>query len=373
MATLIDLFGLNRLSGGGSGDKIYGLWGADRLNGNGGNDTVYGGDGSDNVFGGSGADKLYGDAGNDSINGDAGNDTAWGGAGNDVIDGGDGRDLLYGGAGVNSFHGGEGNDTIIGNEGVDTAFYDQGFSSYIATNTFSGVRVRDTDPVGGGNEGDDLLVRVETLQFGDGVVVQTDDFYDFQQIARTTLLSDSLDAGYLWNGSGNTATNFTIVENDDAGIEIGLKAKIRQGPDVVPTGNTYVVPDGTQSTANGSQSDNLSRAAWNFDFSVNGDTDNNGVPDDLRVIIDIDVDRTSNISYRKYLDFQFDSPVDDSAGDPGATVLDNSKNFIFSEIANLFDPGSPYSPGNTGEHHIRLSVFDSQHLLASVTIEVDIV
>lgn len=353
MATYRDNWQINSYTGTASADLVYGLGQSDQLYGEGGSDTIYGGQADDDIWGGAAADRLYGDAGADYLSGDGGRDTLNGGGGQDNLDGG------------------AANDTIDGGAGADTAHYDRTVSEYLWGPGGGGVQIEDTN-TNNGDEGKDQLLNVETFAFDDQVF-QSTDFADFHQIGRSTLLSQSLDGGYLWNGDGNTATNFKIVENDDAGIEIGLKAKIRQGPDVVPTGNTYEVPDGPQSTANGSQSDNANRAAWSFDYSINADTDDNGVPNDLRVVIDIDVDKSSDISFRKYIDFQFDNPLDDSAGDAAGTVWDNSKNFSFGEISSLFDTGSPYSMNDTGEHHIRLSVFNEQHLLASVTIEVDIV
>ena len=79
---------------------------------------------------------------------------------------------------------------------------------------------------------------------------------------------DTLTPGFLWQGSGNPATNFMVKTDPDNGIELAIKAIIRQGPDIRPTyvdhrGRVHVeVPSGPQPG-------NPARAAWNFTYSYN--------------------------------------------------------------------------------------------------------
>jgi hypothetical protein len=180
--------------------------------------------------------------------------------------------------------------------------------------------------------------------------------------------------GEMWAGSGNTPTLFTIVSNEDAGVEVALKAKIRQAPDVVEPedGNLYTVPTGTQSTEWGSQSDNAARAAWSFDFSINADTDDNGVPADFRIQIDFDVDKSAGIDFVTAYNGTIAQYLDGDNTSTDGTVVDNSKNTLFAELSNLFPVSSPYSVDDEGLHTIRLSVFDTTTLLAMTEITVNI-
>ncbi|MEU8238335.1 calcium-binding protein [Actinoplanes missouriensis] len=82
--------GNDTVTGGSSGDFLYGQSGRD---------TIHGRGGADYVVGGSGNDKVYGDTGDDRLFGDTGNDRLYGGAGRDALMGDQGRDKLYGGAG----------------------------------------------------------------------------------------------------------------------------------------------------------------------------------------------------------------------------------------------------------------------------------
>lgn len=79
---------------------------------------------------------------------------------------------------------------------------------------------------------------------------------------------DSGSPGNTWVGTGIPATNFLVQINPDAGVELGLKAHLRQGPDVPPA---YVDDDGRVHVVvpSGPQLGVPNRAAWNFTFSVN--------------------------------------------------------------------------------------------------------
>jgi hypothetical protein len=75
-----------------------------------------------------------------------------------------------------------------------------------------------------------------------------------------------------FDGSGNPNGGFTVVTATD-GVEVGLRAKNRQSPNVTtPTGvnnNTYVVPNGPETTATtGTSQSNANDAAWNYEFSI---------------------------------------------------------------------------------------------------------
>jgi hypothetical protein len=81
----------------------------------------------------------------------------------------------------------------------------------------------------------------------------------------------------MFFGDGNKPTNYNIVVDEKADIELGLKIHYRTGDDIEPTSVDadgtahYDVPAGTQVI---DPDHNVStaapnRAAWNFDFSVN--------------------------------------------------------------------------------------------------------
>ena len=225
-----------------------------------------------------------------------------------------------------------------------------------------------------------------------------DDKVDFGPPAdgRTTLLEDSvntdskLDPGELWAGSGNTPFNFAIAENQHEGVEIALKAKVRQSDDEVPydpVTNTYIVPAGPQAKANGSSSDNPDRSAWNFDFSVNGDTDDDGfLPEGSRVRLEFDVDKSEGVDYRTIADLSFDDFRTSglAASSPDETVFDGSQNPSFGFIAGLFPESDPYDQDDPGFYNIQLSYLsaeddddddddDDVEVIASVEITVNVI
>ncbi|HVX85194.1 MAG TPA: hypothetical protein VH253_10455 [Phycisphaerae bacterium] len=66
----------------------------------------------------------------------------------------------------------------------------------------------------------------------------------------------------VYFGMGNPNTHYTVV--DDGGIELGLKAFLAFGPDViVPAGNIYTVPAGAQTSG-----PDAGDALWDVAFSV---------------------------------------------------------------------------------------------------------
>ena len=112
------------VTGGQSGDHLFGFIAADEIRGGAGNDiitgTLFAQDGkelyiSDTVAG----DLLKGEGGNDWITGGGGADTIDGGTGNDVLNGLDGEDILFGGDGDDLLAGAKHNATLIGGTGDD--------------------------------------------------------------------------------------------------------------------------------------------------------------------------------------------------------------------------------------------------------------
>jgi Ca2+-binding RTX toxin-like protein len=184
--------GANLIRALGDYDWIVGSGGQDTIDGGNGRDTVaysgassgvwatlLGGTGNvgqangdrftsiENLTGSSFGDRLTGDNDRNVLRGLAGDDFIFGHRGNDTIDGGAGRDYLSGGADNDRITGGRGNDTIDGGFGWDTALYSGNRADYDvqanadgSTSVFHSRGTRD--------DGIDLLVNVEVLEFVDG-------------------------------------------------------------------------------------------------------------------------------------------------------------------------------------------------------------
>jgi hypothetical protein len=86
--------------------------------------------------------------------------------GGDKLAGGDGNDVLDGGQGDDVLQGGPGNDTLTGGSGMDSARYAGKRADFTITRDANGVHIADQH----GNEGSDVLVGVERVQFADGAV-----------------------------------------------------------------------------------------------------------------------------------------------------------------------------------------------------------
>jgi hypothetical protein len=108
---------------------------------------------------------------------------------------------------------------------------------------------------------------------------------------------DTGSPGNMWAGTGIPATNFLVQINPDAGVELGLKAHLRQGPDIPPT---YVDDDGRVHVVvpSGQQPANSNRAAWNFTFSVNA-----ALPEAKPSLEDYEVELLIDLDPSKRTDF----------------------------------------------------------------------
>jgi hypothetical protein len=108
---------------------------------------------------------------------------------------------------------------------------------------------------------------------------------------------DAGSPGNMWAGSGIPATNFLVQINPDAGVELGLKAHLRQGPDIPPT---YVDEDGRVHVVvpSGPQPGVPDRAAWNFTFSVNA-----ALPEAKPSLEDYEVELLIDLDPSKRTDF----------------------------------------------------------------------
>lgn len=101
---------------------------------------------------------------------------------------------------------------------------------------------------------------------------------------------DSCAPGFIWQGAGNPDTTFQRKRNLDAGVELAIKAIIRQGPDIR---STYVDGNGLVhiEVPTGAQIGNPNRAAWNFTYSYDvalNPTNPNLDRYDARLWIDLD-------------------------------------------------------------------------------------
>ncbi len=117
------------VTGGGSGDFLFGFNRRDHINGGNGNDIIIGNttswDGKPTYQSGTvEGDFLEGGAGNDYIFGSKGDDQIIGGEGDDIAGSSDGKDYLSGGGGNDVLAGGSQDDVISGGDGDDALFGD---------------------------------------------------------------------------------------------------------------------------------------------------------------------------------------------------------------------------------------------------------
>ena len=178
------LTGIENVVGTSYGDWLYGSSDANRL---------YGGDGDDRLVGGAGADLLDGGTGEDTadysgnygavwIDLAAGTGT-WNWAHGDALTGIENvtgttyGDRLYGSSGANKLNGGGGDDWLMGGggadlidggAGTDVALYAGLEDDYELVIQAGQVIVRDKRPDIDGDDGEDVLIDVETIRFKDG-------------------------------------------------------------------------------------------------------------------------------------------------------------------------------------------------------------
>ena len=98
--------------------------------------------------------------GNDSLNGWSGDDRLVGGSGSDALNGYYGDDTLIGGTGA---------DALDGGIGVDVARFSGFKEDYTISIDGGKVQVIDNN-LADGDDGTDLLTRIELLDFKDGTV-----------------------------------------------------------------------------------------------------------------------------------------------------------------------------------------------------------
>ncbi|WP_193367595.1 NosD domain-containing protein [Pelagibius marinus] len=172
----------------------------------------------------------------------------------------DGADTLIGDTADDLFFGGGGDDSIDGDDGDDTATYLGGRLDFeVEGNAEGDVLVAD----GAGNQGEDTLVSIETLQFEDGTLRFG------ATLARAVAESDGGGTDGFHPGSGNSDVNFTIHDNTEAKVEAAIKATARYHGDLESDGQTYYATLGfSDKDADGLADENSEVGFWNFNYSV---------------------------------------------------------------------------------------------------------
>jgi hypothetical protein len=318
---------------------------------------------------------LVGGNFDDQLTGAAGSDTLYGGEGNDFLLGGaDGGDVNYGGLGADLFQFGgfDGHDSIGDFSGVTGGEGDiidlrvvLGFGN---AETFEHVMNHGTQ------SGDDVVFNFggTTLTLNDvtlGDLREEDFLYattPLQRLSNATLDESAQDPSqvpgdYLYAGTGIPATDFALARDHNNDIELGLQVIYREGPTVtawLTDGSNishYQVNEGTQSTGNGSANNNASRAAWNFEYSVNTALNGNAQPlSDYEFHLKIDLDSSATATYLDLIlnssgDWEVASGpfagTDVITDDEGtAQVTQNSQNYAF--YSSFVDGGAyTFYPG----------------------------
>jgi hypothetical protein len=273
-------------------DLEFGAAGDDTMFGNQDNDTLYGGlvaddsetdgnvlvggFGNDIVFGTAGKETLLGNEDNDLVNAGGGTDTVFGGKGNDSVNGDAGDDLLFGNEGSNAIHGGSGIDHASW-AGTATGVYDAVLGAVIVTH---------------GSGADTVYNDVEQLVW-DGVEHSFASFipaaatpnFSNEAFFYTALPAEHVGSnGNLQYGDGSTppngfngiriTTNDALVFNGEDPVLFWTQRYRTVAEPIVPISSSfdgttlelvYEVAAGTQSTANGSINNNVTRAATNDD------------------------------------------------------------------------------------------------------------
>ncbi len=346
--------------------------------------------------------KGKGDKSGNTLTGTPAKDKIIGWDGDDIIFGLAGNDQIFGGAGDDLITGGAGDDKIDGGRGIDTAVFQGLLSEYdldyrrgdAGEGHPGNYKITVTDSVAD-RDGSDTLMHVEFLRFADaGVSVANGAIWTYELNAAVDISAQdpgqaTATDSYLYAGTGIPATGFGLATNADAGIELGLQVIYRQGPVVATTDTyadgvlTYEVADGPQSTLNGSGSNNATRAAWNFEYSIatglNGETTS---LDDFTFKLLYDVDPTAATSYRTLVLEEETTPQaagqsgfqwrDEGTGlvfiadDEGtANVTQNSENYAFAFFQSFLT--GAYGPGNAfagpAYFDIQLQAYDSNDML----------
>ncbi len=236
------------ITGGNSGDSLFGFVHHDHINGGAGNDIITGDLGywnsipvpftdefleaeGDLLEGGAGNDFIAGTGGADTIAGGTENDFLFSSAGNDIVSGDQGNDILAGGSDDDMLSGGDGDDIILGDGNRDTTF-----GINITLDNLSSLGVTFTESTPGG--------------FYTGYVTNNFRLYQDPLSGGNDILTggagrDYMDGGagndFLWGGLGNDAVIGGIGDDylnggDGNDLLIG-----DNGDDLTGNGNDFMV------------------------------------------------------------------------------------------------------------------------------------
>ncbi len=158
------------------------------------------------------------------------------------------------------------------------------------------------------------------------------------------------DAGLLggpgvYFGTGNADGDFTIVTSGT--LQLGLRADIRYGSLVTPTGSLYVVPAGSYS----------GDASWDFVFSV---LDTNGVMPDTITVTATDLTTSTVLGT---LDV-FTLPDNATYGTAPVQGVQNAENLGFLPVSAGFDPVA----NNTYQFDLTVTQPDSGPVTDTITV-----
>ena len=159
-------------------------------------------------------DWIEGGLINENIKGGAGQDILLGNNGKDRISGGSDKDIIYGGDGDDILEGGLGNDILIGGIGDDKAIFNYNYANYsIISSTDSSNDL--TFTITSNNEGKDLLIGVELVQFAD----KTLNIDELLEPANTSSGSDGVQVAEV-NSSYTADSNGFSSVNGSAPVTI---------------------------------------------------------------------------------------------------------------------------------------------------------
>ena len=177
-----------------------------------------------------------------------------------------------------------------------------------------------------------------------------------------------------FNGSGNPQGGFTVVTDDNTGIELGLRAKLRGSATIYDSADgTYIFTTGTSG----------GRAAWNYEFSIDMDPGHAGsltLANIFKATLTVK-DNSTNVSQAIPLPTYFG----DNSGYGNASVATNvgkhepqtSSDWVAQNSENLSFADSPlagdFNPWYGDSYTFTLSVYTSPSTSVSDSITVDAV
>jgi hypothetical protein len=176
-----------------------------------------------------------------------------------------------------------------------------------------------------------------------------------------------------YNGTGNPNGGFTV--DNENGIELGLRAKLRQSPNVIDSlTNLYNVPTGEQPGSS-------TRAIWNYEFSIDLEPQGFGMLtlSDITALLTIsDVTTGKSVAIDPLSYFPDDSGF--GAGGKTSSGLiagqwgaQNSENPQFASFPLTFLNAEPYDPNAVRLYQFDLTVNQGATQLATDTIQVQTV